>query len=556
LGAPISYWSASGFALQDPTIPQLVSIVNSGNAATITLQSPQGVIKPGDCPNPAIAGCSNANNTRISITGALSQTALNGSYFFSNAISNTVNNLTTTTFTVSTNGVANGTYSFGDEPQLGVTYLGPTSASGQSEFGGGGDSVVTLGLWGADDPPNCQPDPSDSAAGQVYCNNDVGTTQVQTGTLLHELGHTLSLTHGGTYYKDPNNPSLPTYELNCKPNYLSVMNYLFQVRGFAEGGLDFSSQTLAPLNEAYPFLSESTGIGTDINTRQDAAHLTRWYSTPNALDQMLGHHATSHCDGSALGPNDVPGVRVDGTVAAGGTFSAPLDWNNDLIVPDAVKPPGVDVNYNASTSDAAFSGFDDWQAINLQQIGARENAFGYSGGGVKFGGGGVKFGGGGVDDDGGGVKFGGGGVKFGGGGVKFGGGGIDQNENAATSTADPPNGLTCQVAINKVPGCVGSSGILQETGKSVPLTWTGPGFGQIRNYTIWRATGSFTTTGQILSNLGAFSVLKTLSGAPPALSYTDTNLKNNTTYTYFVTDGNKQGAQSGASNPLVVAVKF
>jgi len=34
-----------GFALQDPTIPQLVSIVNSGNAATITLQSPQGIHK-------------------------------------------------------------------------------------------------------------------------------------------------------------------------------------------------------------------------------------------------------------------------------------------------------------------------------------------------------------------------------------------------------------------------------------------------------------------------------------------------------------------------------
>jgi hypothetical protein len=270
----------------------------------------------------------------------------------------------------------------------------------------------------------------------------------------------------------------------------------------------------------------------------------------------LGHAASSHCDGSPLGPNDVAEVRVDGAVAPGGTFSAPLDWNNDLIVPDAVKPPGIDLNYNGSTSDAAFSGFDDWQAINLQQIGARENAFGYSGGGVKFAGGGVKFAGGGVDNDGGGVKFAGGGVKFAGGGVKFAGGGIDQNEDTATSTADPPNGLTCQVAINQVPACVASSGIMKETGKSVPLTWTAPGFGQVRNYTIWRATGSFGTSGQILSNLGAFSVLKTLTGAPPALSYTDTNLKNNTTYTYFVTDGNKQAAQSGASNPLVVAVKF
>lgn len=555
LGVPRSYWSTVGFALADPTIPQLVSIVNSGSTATITLQSPQGVIKPGDCAVPGLAGCSDANNNRVSITGALSQTALNGSYSFSNVVSKTVNNLNTTSFTVATVGAADGTYNFGDEPQLAVTYLGPTSTSGQSEFGGGGDSAVTLGLWGADDSPNCQPDPSETlTAGQVYCNNQVGTTAAQIGTLMHELGHTLTLTHGGTYYADTNNPSLPTYELNCKPNYLSVMNYLFQVRGFVDEGFDFSSQTFAPLNEAYPVLSESNGMGVDLHTQQSAAHLTRWYSTPNALDQILqkatgGRYASSHCDGSALGPNDVPGVRVDGTVAAGGTYSAPLDWNNDLIVPDTVNSPGIDLNYNGNTGDAAFSGFDDWQAINLQQIGGRENAFGYSGGGVKFAGGGV-------DDDGGGVKFGGGGVKFGGGGVKFGGGGIDQTEDTATSTADPPGGLTCTVALGNVPGCVNSSGTLKENGRSVPLTWTAPGFGQTRNYMVWRATGSFTTAQQVLSNISAFTVLKTLTGTPPSQSYTDTSVKNNTTYTYFVTDGNKHGAQSGASIPLVVTVKF
>ncbi len=199
LGSPVSYWSTVGTALADPTIPQLVSIVNSGSTATITIQSPGGTIKPGDCPNAAYPDCADANNTRITITGALEQTALNGTYLFGKPKSATNNGLTTTTFTVSTTGVASGTYNFGDEPQLGVAYLSPTSTSGHSDFGGGGDSVVTLGLWGADDPANCQPDPSQSlAAGQVYCNNQVGTLQVQIGTLMHELGHTLSLTHGGT----------------------------------------------------------------------------------------------------------------------------------------------------------------------------------------------------------------------------------------------------------------------------------------------------------------------------------------------------------------------
>jgi len=248
--------------------------------------------------------------------------------------------------------------------------------------------------------------------------------------------------------------------------------------------------------------------------------------------------------------NEMPSVRVDGVVAPGGTFSAPLDWNDDLIAPDAVNPPGIDVNFNGLIDAGPFSGFDDWQMIDLQQIGGRENAFGFSGGGVKFGGGGVKFGGGGVDNDGGGVKFGGGGVKFGGGGVKFGGGGIDQDEDAATSTADAPVGLACNVS-----GCVVSSGSPKGSKNQVSLLWTAPGFGQIRSYTIWRALGSFPTTQAVLSHVGSFSVLTTLTGAPPSASYIDSNVKNNTTYTYFVTDANKQGAQSRPSNPLVVTVK-
>jgi hypothetical protein len=569
LGAPRSYWSTVTNDLADPTIPQLLSIVNSGTTATVTLQSPAGLIKPGDCPDATIPGCSDANSDRISITGALGQTALNGSYQFSNIRSSTINGLTKTSFTITTTGVADGTYNYSDEPELAVAYLGPTSRSGQSEFGGGGDSVVTLGLWGADDAANCQNDPSQTlTSGQVYCNNEVGTLNVETGTLLHELGHSLALTHGGTYYRNVEYPSLPTYEPNCKPNYLSVMNYLFQVRGFVDGAFDYSNQTLSPLNEAFPLLSESAGVGTDTVTGQTAAHLTRWYSTPNALDQMQqsmsgGRFALSHCDGTPLGPNDVPEVRVDGTVAPGGTFSGPLDWNNDLTVPDAVNPPGVDLNYNGKTNDPAFTGYDDWQAINLQQIDARENAFGYSGGGVAWGGGGVAWGGGGVawggggiDNDGGGVAWGGGGVAWGGGGVAWGGGGVDQNEDQATSTADAPTGLTCTIPISGIAGCSGSSGTYLENAKKVPLTWTAPVFGQTRVYTIWRAVGSYSTTAQVLANASAFSVLTTVTGAPPSPAYVDVNIKNNTTYTYFVTDSNKHGAQSAASAPLVVTIKF
>ena len=561
LGAPRSFWSALGGGLTDPTIPTVVSIVNSASSATVTIQSPAGTIKPGDCPG-ALPACSDANADRVTITGAISQPTLNGVYLIKKPISSSTpdaNGVVTTTFKITTAAsVPNGTYSFNNEPQLGVAYLGPTSTSGHSDFGGGGDSIVTLGLWGADDIAGCQKDPSVPAA--VYCDNQVGTTTVQTGTWAHELGHALSLTHGGTYYNDPvNNPSSPTYDINCKPNFGSVMNYLFQVRGFADGTIDYSGQLLPNLNEAT--LSESFGVG-------PTTSLTRWYSKPNAIDQQIqnttsgGHYAKAHCDGTPKAANEAPAVRVDATPPAGG----PLDWNNDLVVPNAVGGT-IDINNNGILGDPDFLGFNDLAVLNLQQVGARSSSFGFSAaGGLKSGGGGLKSGGGGVDNDGGGLKSGGGGLKSGGGGLKSGGGGIEQDEDTAHSTVGPPAGLVCTnpvtVGSTTYAGCtVGTSTPGFVVTKAVPLTWGFPGqvsqsnYGQIRAFNVYRATN---IAGSVLTNAKAFTLVKTITPVAPAVTpvsfYVDTAIKNNNVYTYFVTAVNKQGAQSGPSNYLTVTI--
>lgn len=569
LGEPESFWGSvstpinTGFG--SVQLPQLTSIAvtsASSNNTTITLQAPTGqLVTPGDCslPSPP-AVCSDASNSRVSISGALGQTALNGTYSFANVSSSAVNGVTTTTFTVTTSGVTSGTYTYGSEPQLGVAYLGPSSTSGHSDIGGG-DSIVTLGLWGADDDASCQPDPTQPlSSGQAYCSNQVGTLGVQTGTLLHELGHSLTLTHTGTFYNDPNNPSLPSYELNCKPNYLSVMNYLFQVRGFVDGGFDYSDQTLASLNEStspvngVPGLSESVGVGNDVFSGLPAQHLTRWYSTPNALDQQLQattgtRYATVHCDGSPLLPNERPSVRVDGTLQTGGSFSAPLDWNNDLITPDAVPTPGEDLNHNGILGDAPFSGFNDWAVLNtgnsvaLQQMSSRANAFGFSGdSGLKPTAGGLKPTAGGTDDDGGGLKPTAGGLKPTAGGLKPTAGGVELDEDTAASTADPPTTLACS-------DCVGST----ENNPSVSLMWTPPSFGQVRTYAIWRAVGSLPTPSDILANRNLFTQVGTLSGTPPSATFTDTTTTYQT-YTYFVTETNAEGVQSAPSLSLVVTV--
>jgi hypothetical protein len=255
--------------------------------------------------------------------------------------------------------------------------------------------------------------------------------------------------------------------------------------------------------------------------------------------------------------------RVNAQVAPGGTNSAPLDWNNDLITPDAILGAGIDLNHNGIIGDAPFSGYDDWANVDLQQINGRSSGFGFSeGGGLNRVGGGLNRVGGGVDGDGGGLNRVGGGLNRVGGGLNRVGGGIEEDTETANSTADAPSGLTCTQPLTTpggtvIPGCTNSSGSLVEKAKSVPLTWTSPDFGQIRSYTVWRAIGSFTTSQQILANIGKFSAIGTVNGTPPSPSFIDNvNLKSSTTYTYFVTDSNKFTAKSGPSTTLVVTVKF
>ena len=111
----------------------------------------------------------------------------------------------------------------------------------------------------------------------------VGSLDQQTGTFMHELGHNFGLTHGGG-----------NDAINCKPNYLSIMNYLFQFPMFvANRPLDYSRSALPTLDKQN--LNESNGIG---------------QSTPPGLTTIYG-------------PVGI-GVR-EGPLFA--TAGSPVDWN-------------------------------------------------------------------------------------------------------------------------------------------------------------------------------------------------------------------------------------
>ncbi len=77
------------------------------------------------------------------------------------------------------------------------------------------------------------------------------TSDVRVATFVHELGHNLGLRHGGTE------------DVNYKPNYLSVMNYMYQIYGVrrASGELKFSYSTRAYKTLDENKLDERAGFG-------------------------------------------------------------------------------------------------------------------------------------------------------------------------------------------------------------------------------------------------------------------------------------------------------
>ena len=96
----------------------------------------------------------------------------------------------------------------------------PKSSSGAGDLWGG-DILVTLGLWSA--------------------TNFIGTDFAVASTTFHEIGHNLGLWHGGAAatFTQVNVPGTGAranvaIEPNCKPNYLSVMSYMFQLRGLVD----------------------------------------------------------------------------------------------------------------------------------------------------------------------------------------------------------------------------------------------------------------------------------------------------------------------------------
>ena len=266
--------------------------------------------------------------SRITLSGVLGNPGLNGVY-------NTTSCADTKTITLATPGVPNWSYPNATlpEPVIGLTSGTITSISGYSDLGGA-DSAVTLGLW------------------LTAPNQDMSKkANVVAGTLFHEIGHTLGLSHGGLYYDTPSS-YVPTFEANCKPNYQSIMNYLFQLDGVGPNeSIAFSNQTLATLNES---LAGSTTTLTDLSGNPATFPTSSWY-VPYTTGS-LATPATRHCDGTPLIGDKA--YRVDAPISP---ITPP--WTN-----------GQDLNF-IGVPQTQERGFNDLTNMDLRQVGASGGQF-------------------------------------------------------------------------------------------------------------------------------------------------------------------------------------
>ena len=169
------------------------------------------------------------------------------------------------------------------------------SCTTSSGLGGGDNFMVTLGSWAVD----------------PETGHGAGNIEQQESAFMHELGHSLNLGHGGGD------------GTNHKPNYLSVMNYLFNFPSLIpDRPLDYSRCVLPPLNENS--LSEPNGIGT---------------SCPPGLRTVYGPEPI------LITPTGVP-----------------VDWNRD----GDIRDTGIGVDINLDNGPSILNGYGDWANLQVQ----------------------------------------------------------------------------------------------------------------------------------------------------------------------------------------------
>jgi hypothetical protein len=183
-------------------------------------------------------------------------------------------------------------------------------------------------------------------------------------TVMHELGHTLGLAHGGRGDSS-----------NCKPNYLSVMNYRYQPGGIpvvpgtgfgidwdSDGlfeTIDFSPPRFGANGRANAPLAQLNEDGLNEGLPQDPSDPAHQFTFVNALNQLAGWNVNACVDWN--GDGGLEGSCLGGGGSPVDAFIEPVNTN--------VAGPGGPSSCNSSANRAietgvdGITGNDDWGSL-------------------------------------------------------------------------------------------------------------------------------------------------------------------------------------------------
>jgi hypothetical protein len=194
-----------------------------------------------------------------------------------------------------------------------------TNAIKAANFAAARKAVFHYMLWGDSYDGGCSSGQAFNIPNDTFivtvgpkCNWNA-TDDTNVGTFIHELGHNIGLKHGGAD------------NLNYKPNYLSVMNYSFQLGGVlkADGTKYWGYSSVQPtsINEARP--DETAGLGS-----LGAGYRTSW-KCPNGTTRTTAGSADKpidwNCDGDTTDTTTAADINGDKTTSI---LIAQNNWAN------------------------------------------------------------------------------------------------------------------------------------------------------------------------------------------------------------------------------------
>lgn len=200
---------------------------------------------------------------------------------------------------------------------------GSAGSSGLAETPGN-DFLVTMGNWGF------------VTTLGIPLNQLIN---MQASTIMHELGHNLGLRHGGNEVT------------NYKPNYWSIMNYLYQLNGLDQ----------APnASSAYQRWRRERGDGSPSRC-----------SLSNSPCGSQSQFIMSYSDGSGSALNEV-GLSEAANIGRGSTGGSYADWNLN----GSLTAGSLSRDLNGDSSLTRLTDYNDWANLNFPFVKNASGQFG------------------------------------------------------------------------------------------------------------------------------------------------------------------------------------